>query len=365
MQAKQSLIFLAAFSASLCLTVDGEPLRIVVAGDGRADFPDRANPCDSSSSSSVRPEDKDGINEVINREICTAVQREHAQILLWTGDIVNVNDTAGPRPDDKDKFLEKGLNTWCHIMRPLYQSGVKVLPTRGNHEVVWYDQDFREHEIPGGIKIWTKVFAGQHAVRANGFDPKHLSFYYVHGSLLLIGLDQYENLYEDNGGTHEDHAVNQEWLDEVLEKNKKPFIFAYGHEPAFATGGRHVPTETLAANVGKRDDMWKKLSDAGAQLYLCGHDHFYDRMKVAATNGGYEMQQITAGTAGAPFYAAQGKYPEDQGWKLEQQRHLDSMYGYILIQVEEKTADIEFKGRTLASGHYETKDCFSLTVDSP
>jgi hypothetical protein len=248
-------------------------------------------------------------------------------------------------------------------MRPLYHNGVKVLPTRGNHEVVWYDRNFKEHEIVGGPKIWTKVFAGQHAVRANGFDPKHLSFYYVHGPVLLIGLDQYENSYEDNEGTHEDHAVNQEWLNEVLEKNKKPFIFAYGHEPAFATGGRHSSEETLAANVGKRNDMWKKLSDAGAQVYLCGHDHFYDRMKVTATNGGYEMQQITAGTAGAPFYF-QYKHPDDQGWKLEPQRHLDSMYGYILIRVEGKTATIEFKGRTLASGHYETKDCFSYTVGS-
>lgn len=337
-----------------------QSLRIVVAGDGRAEFPDRDNPCHSSGLSSVRPEDRNGLNKVIIREIRAAAQREHAQILLWTGDIVNVNDTAGPNSDDKTKFLENGLNEWCNIMRPLYQRGVKVLPTRGNHEVIWYNQDFNPNEISDAARIWTEVFSGPNRLRATGFDQRHLSFYYATGSVLLIGLDQYERTYND-------HSVNQDWLNQVLEKNRKPFIFAFGHEPAFATGGRHGPGECLAANFKSRDEMWKALSDAGAQVYLCGHDHFYDRMKIAATAGGYEMQQFTAGTAGAPFYS-QGKVPDvpdDQGWKLEHQRHLDSMYGYILIKVEGNTATIQFKGRTLASGQYETKDCFSYTVGSP
>jgi len=107
----------------------------------------------------------------------------------------------------------------------------------------------------------------------------------------------------------------------------------------------------------------RALSDAGARVYFCGHDHFYDRTKVADTGGGYEMEQITAGTAGAPFYS-QGKVPEEKDWKLERQRHLDSMYGYILVKVEGKTATVEFKGRTLASGEYETKDCFTYTVQT-
>src|SRR5262249_46633935 len=127
-------------------TVCSQSLRIVVAGDGRADFPDRDNPCHSSGSSSVRPEDKHGLNKVILREVCAAARREHAQILVWTGDIVNVNYTAGPNPEDKTKFLKNGLNEWCDIMRPLYQRRAKVLPTRGNHEVIWYDQDLKPNE---------------------------------------------------------------------------------------------------------------------------------------------------------------------------------------------------------------------------
>ena len=81
--AKQSLIFVAGFSASLCLSVHGEPLRIVVAGDGRADYP--WNP--------PRPCDNEGMNESVTKAISKAVLDENAAILLWTGDMVNLNDT--------------------------------------------------------------------------------------------------------------------------------------------------------------------------------------------------------------------------------------------------------------------------------
>src|SRR5215470_18653478 len=79
----QLLILFAVLSASLCPSAQGGPLRIVVAGDGRADYP--WNP--------PRSCDNEGINETVVRAISNAVLKENAAILLWTGDIVNVNDT--------------------------------------------------------------------------------------------------------------------------------------------------------------------------------------------------------------------------------------------------------------------------------
>ena len=82
-----------------------------------------------------RPKDADGLNQAINSEICNAVRQERANIFLWTGDIVNVTDRAGDKPEDKTQFLWKGLNKWHDIMGQLYGSDVKVSPVRGNHEV--------------------------------------------------------------------------------------------------------------------------------------------------------------------------------------------------------------------------------------
>src|SRR5262249_27712494 len=91
---RQLLIFFAGLSASLCCSVYGEPLRIVVAGDGRADYPWNPPRCC----------DNEGVNETATKAISNAVSNENAAILLWTGDIVNVNDT---NEDTLKRGLEK------------------------------------------------------------------------------------------------------------------------------------------------------------------------------------------------------------------------------------------------------------------
>jgi hypothetical protein len=225
---------------------------------------------------------------------------------------------------------------------------------RGNHEVIWYDPKdptYKAQDIPEARKTWDKVFSGQFAPPPNGPDSeKNISFYHVRDSVLVVGLDQYEN----------EHTVNQLWLKRVLEEQKRPFIFVYGHEPAFQAG-RHKDAETLAAYPPKRDELWESLIRAGARVYFCGHDHFYDHMSVVrdGADPGPEMHQLTAGTAGAPFYE-QGPYSSNPGWKVSGVHHAKT-HGYIVAEIEGDKATITFKGRTVA-GRYEVLDSFSYTA---
>lgn len=317
----------------LCSTGYSETLRIVISGDDRAD---------------IR---HDGFNKVIVHEIRDAVLKEKADILLWTGDLVNA-----PRGDPA-KF-ERGLTAWRDAMKPLYDRGLVLLPVRGNHEKVGYDPDDQSHseiEILHAEAIWNKVFSGRYALPANGpSHEKNLSFYYVRHSALIIGLDQYTNR----------HSVNQLWLDQVLKDHKRPFIFVYGHEPAFMAGN-HKDKDTLAAEPSKRDAMWESLIHAGVRLYFCGHDHFYDHMKVVRANGepGPEMHQFTAGTAGAPFYKSGSYSATDQKWTRSRVQHIDGKFGYILVEVDGNKAMITFKEQTSA-GVYNAMDSYSYTVDT-
>jgi hypothetical protein len=319
-----------------------KPVRILIAGDGRADYPD---PRDPKHLPSPRSEDKNGFNDIVTTEIRDAVRKEKANIFLWTGDISNVLK-------DDAQTLERQLKAWRHIMEPLYQTGVKVLPTRGNHEISWYDQNFNEQNISDATRIWTRVFSGRYALPTN--NAQELSFYYVRKPVLFIGLDTYES--------QEKHLINQDWLEKVLEQNKQRFIFAYCHEPAFAAGGRHDSNDTLARWREKRDLMWRTLYQAGARVFFCGHDHFYDHMIATHQDGCCEMHQLTAGTAGAPFYC-HGSYPPEEKWNLKAVRHFDFTYGYILVTINGNTATIAFKGRT-PNGEYIEKDSFKYTADS-
>ena len=193
----------------LCQLAHANPFKIVVAGDSRADYPESPD----SGQLSPRPEDKNGINYCAVKDISEAATKEKPDVFVWTGDIVNVNYKTGSEPTERLKFFRKGLDTWFEAMKPVYDQHIAVLATRGNHEVVWYDQNHNTHELDGAEDIWKAAFSGQHTLPPETvFDEKHLSFYYAQGPVLLIGLDQYEKNYAD-------HQVNQQWLEEVLSKN--------------------------------------------------------------------------------------------------------------------------------------------------
>jgi len=313
--------FVLLFATSVA--VHAEKWCFIVAGDGRAD------------PKAHRPEDNNGINTLITSEIRDAVFAEKAKFLMWTGDLVY------GYAKDPDEF-EKQLRSWREIMEPLYSKHIPVLACRGNHDASSTDAWAR----------WDKVFTGKYALPNNGpAGEKNLTFYFTRGPVLAIGLDQYQQKGE---------AVNQPWLDEVLSRHKKPFIFAMGHEPAFMDGAHK---DTMDASPEKRDAMWTSLMNAGARTFFCGHDHFYDHMVITKASGtpATEMHQFTAGTAGAPFYK-QGDYAgNNTGWKLARMKHIDGTYGYLLVEIDGRNARITFKGRT-APGRYEPMDSFSYSV---
>src|SRR5262249_3522797 len=321
-----TLVDLVAFlSASLWPSAHGEPLRIVVAGDGRADY--QWNP--------PRSCDNEGINETVVRAISNAVLKENAAILLWTGDIGNVNDA-------KDDTLRKGLEKWRGIMEPLYSKNVKVWPVRGNHEVYRYLQqgDYDGKPIPNAAAVWKEVFSERLPNNAPTSDDG-LNFYSVEGSALIIGLDQYDG--DQSDPLTRKHSVNQQWLDQVLNENKKPFTFVYGHEAAFMAG-RPKHEDTIASDTTTRKLFLQNLVNPKTLYFFCP-DHFYDRMSVVRRTfpPGREVFQITAGTAGAPFYTG-AQYAGSALWKQERAAHLENVYGYVLIEIDGEKATITFKG---------------------
>lgn len=309
-------------SALIVASAPAEKLRFVVAGDGRADFKPREG-------------DFNGLNKVITTEIAQAVVAEKASFLMWTGDLVK-----GYEKEPSE--FEKQLLTWRGIMEPLYKKHIKVLACRGNHEA----------GSQASWTVWNKVFSGDYAMPSNGpSTEKGLTFYYEQGPILAIGLDQYVNKGE---------AIAQPWLDNVLARHTKPFIFAMGHEPAFMDGSHK---DTMDASPEARDAFWNSLTSAGSRVFFCGHDHLYDHMAVVREGAkpGPEMHQFVAGTAGAPFYK-QGDYAGNNiGWKLRRVKHIDETYGYIVVDINGKKATITFKGRT-SPGHYVPMDTYSYTV---
>jgi hypothetical protein len=108
------------------------------------------------------------------------------------------------------------------------------------------------------------------------------------------------NVYCDSGGeAHTDGDISSElyrWLAADLADNDRPWVFVFGHEPAFpqpdATWGtrRHVG-DSLDKYPDRRDAFWELLASRRVTAYLHGHTHQYARLLRSG------VWQIDAGIA--------------------------------------------------------------------
>jgi hypothetical protein len=278
--------------------------RFVVTGDGRG----------SSGANQI--------NTNVMSEIAQATVSEGADALLFVGDLVYSGNLAA-------------FQQWTNVMAPVYQAGIGVYPVRGNHD------------LGSG---WTNTFAQY--LPANG--PSGEVFYTyaaTNRSALFVALDQYIT----------PSRINQAWLDALLASNRLPHIFAFGHMPAFKV----THADCLDDYPNERDAFWNALSNAGARVYFCGHDHFYDHARLDDGDGNpnNDLHQMIVGTAGAPLYAAGPYDGANSIWTPVGQFH-EAQYGYVLGEVDGPNVTLTWKHRT-APGVYEASETFAYAVPLP
>jgi 3',5'-cyclic AMP phosphodiesterase CpdA len=251
MKTKIVLITLVLVAVTLCASA-ADSYKFIVTGDSRGD--------------------DNGINLQIIQELVTAIIAEDADLVLFSGDLVN--DGTTPQ-----------LQNWvANFMVPLQNAGVMVYPCRGNHDLL------------SGDAPWQIAFAGTHLLPQNGpAGELNMTYSFVHKNALFIALDEYVNFFK----------VNQAWLDDQLKSNTMPHAFVFGHMPAFSVDH----PDCLASLPADRDLFWNSLVSGGAYAYFCGHDHFYNHAEIQNANGTW-IQQVVAGTAGAPTYNWDGTYGE-------------------------------------------------------
>jgi hypothetical protein len=108
------------------------------------------------------------------------------------------------------------------------------------------------------------------------------------------------NVYCDSDGeARTDGDISPElyrWLAADLADNRRPWVFVFGHEPAFpqpdATWGtqRHVG-DSLDKYPARRDAFWALLASRRVTAYVHGHAHQYARLLRSG------VWQIDAGIA--------------------------------------------------------------------
>jgi 3',5'-cyclic AMP phosphodiesterase CpdA len=283
-----------------------------VAGDDRTD----------ATQVSVDPT---GIHREVLKKLLDDVDQQKPLFLLFTGDLVYGENIRIPAT------ISQQFSAWKTVLKT-EAPHLTVLPIRGNHETAG---------DPDG-SAWLKSFKPE--LDANKvvyfYHQDGFSYSYSppgHPETLIIGLDQFMP-----GASH---RVNLPSLEETLKQAQSKgvkHIFVFAHEMAF-TCGCHPDSDNMAAFPTDRDRFLELLKTYGCRYFFAGHDHLYDWMEIKNWRwpAGYVLNQIVAGTAGAPFYPDKTYFGNHDGYELTRLDHKQNTYGYLLVTISDEPPSCE------------------------
>lgn len=88
------------------------------------------------------------------------------------------------------------------------------------------------------------------------------------------------------------------WLKAELGAHPQACVLAVWHQPRYSSGPHGTNSRT--------NDLLKLLYNAGAEVVINGHDHFYERFAKARPDGtadpAHGVRQFIVGTGGGPLY---------------------------------------------------------------
>ena len=295
--------------SSVPLGALADPWCFIVTGDGRTD------------TRSATP-DPTGINTQVFTNLLHSINQRklRPRFVLFTGDLV-----CGSNKAVKDDLADQ-FSAWKELVKT-QAPGLSILPVRGNHET-YGDAEGKQ---------WQAAFRAELDAQKVAYFPGEEGFSYVysapdHPEVAVIALDQFIR----------PHRVNLLELENALERARASHaahVFVFAHEMAF-TCASHRDAENMAAFPDDRDKFVNLLQAAGCEYFFAGHDHTYDWMSISHKSWPAKsvLNQIVAGTAGAPFYEDQTYYGDHHGYKLLRLDHHQNTNGYLVVTIDDGLA---------------------------
>jgi hypothetical protein len=119
------------------------------------------------------------------------------------------------------------------------------------------------------------------------------TYSFDYGNAHFIVLNEYYNGKADTGTDGDIVPELLKWIEADLAASTKPFVFVFGHEPAFARH-RHVG-DSLDGHATNRDAFWNLLVKYKVQAFFSGHIHYYYK---ELHQGVYQISDGNAGNGG-------------------------------------------------------------------
>jgi 3',5'-cyclic AMP phosphodiesterase CpdA len=188
----------------------------------------------------------------------------------------------------------------------------------------WGRHKARTHPVPGnhdylveGALPYFDYFGPAAGERGKGY------YSYEMGSWHVVAL---------NSELREESFEEQvRWLREDLKAHPARCTLAYMHRPLF--------TSMAQRNNASVRPLWEALYEAGAEVMLAGHDHFYERFAPQTPGGevdaGRGLREFVVGTGGRSFYPLE---PAPANSELR----VGDKYGLLRLTLEDGAYGWEF-----------------------
>ena len=153
-------------------------------------------------------------------------------------------------------------------------------PVPGNHE--YQDPGARGYyDYFNGVGAFTGV--------AGDRDKGYYSYDFADWHFIALN----SNCRQISGGCGPG-GPQEQWLRQDLARNQRPCTLAYSHHPRFSSGTNGSSLELAP--------LWRALYEGGADVYLAGHDHHYERFAPQNPDGAPDpvrgLREFVVGTGG-------------------------------------------------------------------
>ena len=292
-----------------------------------------------------------GVPVSIISQINAQFIKEDVKFVFDVGDLVNYGDDASE-------------SIRAQAAKPLIDAGIGFFPMRGGHDT--FAALNNGYSIPIFRTNYPQTRGVTNTFGATRFnsptnvseDLDGMSYAFDFGipgsSARFVVLDNWVTPSKSVAATNNNQPYGysfgdqQSWISSQLNAKTRSatHAFVFSHQPLMAEFHQDSPfVGSTYDNLEMQNAFYASLMTNGVRYYICGHDHLYQRSRVASPDGNSFVEEIIGASDSTKFYSPGDT--NDAGWHGQKYRETSlsqdlRTIGYYIYTVDGPRVNVDY-----------------------